>query len=220
MAFDLLDEHEQGERVRQWLRENALSMVVGIALGLLLIFGWQQWKVHRARHDAEAAAQYQAMLSALAGKHNDDATRMAQALRENYANTSYAVFAAMREADLAAAKPDLAAAAADLEWAVAHAGLPALKDLAELRLARVELASGKAKEALQRVDAIPKGNYVASVEELRGDALAALGRFGEARQAYAASLATPDIEGAESTPRKFVQMKLDNLPPAPEKQGS
>jgi len=27
MAFDVLDEHEQGELVQKWLRENAMSMV-------------------------------------------------------------------------------------------------------------------------------------------------------------------------------------------------
>ena len=45
MAIDeLLDEHEQGERVRAWLRENALGIIGGIALGLGLIYGWQWWQ--------------------------------------------------------------------------------------------------------------------------------------------------------------------------------
>jgi len=39
MAFDVLDEHEQGELVQKWLRENAMSIAIGIALGLILIFG-------------------------------------------------------------------------------------------------------------------------------------------------------------------------------------
>lgn len=40
---DLLDEHEQGERVRTWLRDNAAGLIGGLALGLLLIWGWRWW---------------------------------------------------------------------------------------------------------------------------------------------------------------------------------
>ncbi len=36
---DLLDEHEQSERVRDWLRQNALGMITGVALGLGAIVG-------------------------------------------------------------------------------------------------------------------------------------------------------------------------------------
>ena len=67
MSFDVLDEHEQGELVQKWLRENAVAIATGIALGLALIFGWQQWKVHRSTQDAAAAAQYQALADAVDG---------------------------------------------------------------------------------------------------------------------------------------------------------
>lgn len=36
---DLLDEHEQSERVRNWLKNNGAGMIGGIALGLAVIFG-------------------------------------------------------------------------------------------------------------------------------------------------------------------------------------
>ena len=88
MAFDVLDEHEQGELVQKWLRENAMSIAIGIALGLLLIFGWQQWKAHRARHAADASAQYQALVDAFDAKRNDDAKTLAEALRKDYPDTA------------------------------------------------------------------------------------------------------------------------------------
>ena len=114
MAFDVLDEHEQGELVQKWLRENTMSIAIGIALGLILIFGWQQWKAHRARHAADASAQYQALVDAFDAKRNDDAKTIAEALRKDYPDTAYATFAAMRLADLANDKGDLKAAAEDL----------------------------------------------------------------------------------------------------------
>lgn len=227
MAFDVLDEHEQGELVQKWLRENALSIATGIVLGLVLLFGWQQWKAHRARHAADAAIQYQSFIDAVDAKHNDDAAKIADALRKDYADSAYAVFAAMRSAELASASGDLKAAADDLAWAQDHAGTPALKSLAAIDLARVKLASGDAAAALAIADALPKDGYVTIAGELRGDILAKLGRTDDARKAYQDALTHLE---AQAPNRSLVQMKLDDLgapppasaapAPAPEKSGS
>ena len=208
MAFDVLDEHEQGELVQKWLRENAVSIATGIVLGLVLLFGWQQWKAHRARQAADAAIQYQSFVDAVDAKHNDDAMKIAEALRKDYANSAYAVFAAIRSAELAIASGDPKAAADDLAWAEDQAGAPALKSLVAIDRARVKLASGDAEAALAIVDAVPKDSYVTIVGELRGDILAKLGRTDEARKAYQDALT--HIE-PQAPSRSFVQMKLADL---------
>lgn len=212
MAFDVLDEHEQGELVQKWLRENAMSIAIGIALGLLLIFGWQQWKAHRLRQTAEAASQYQALVDAIGAKRVDDANVIADALRKDFPDTAYATFAAMRAADLANEKGDLKAATTDLAWAQEHAGTPALKALAGINLAKVKLAEGEGDAALKLVDAVPKGDYASLVGELRGDILAKLNRADDARAAYQDALTHLDPQAPS---RAFVQMKLDELGAAP-----
>ena len=208
MSFDVLDEHEQGELVQKWLRENALSIAIGVALGLLLIFGWQQWKVHRARHVAEAASQYQALTDALDARHEDEAGKIAEVLRKDFPESAYAVFAAMHQADTSSAKGDLAAAASALEWAGGHAGISGLKSLVSLRLARVKLAQGDADGAIKLLDSLPKDDYAAVAGEIRGDALAKLGRADAARAAYTDALSHLDPQAPNRT---FVQMKLDDL---------
>jgi predicted negative regulator of RcsB-dependent stress response len=208
MAFDVLDEHEQGELVQKWLRENAASIAIGIALGLILIFGWQQWKAHRARHAADASAQYQALADAFDAKRNDDAKTLAEALRKDYPDTAYATFAAMRLADLASDKGDLKSAAETLEGAEQHAGAPALKQLAGINLAKVKLALGDADGALKLIDGLPKGDYAALAGEVRGDILAKLHRGDDARAAYQDALTHLDPQAPN---RQFVQMKLDDL---------
>jgi len=219
MAFEVLDEHEQGELVQKWLRENAMSIAIGIALGLLLIFGWQQWKVHRARGAFEAASQYQQLVDAFDAKRADDAKAIAEALRKQYPDTAYAVFASMREADIASGKGDLKTAAENLDWAQQHASVPALKALAGISLARVKLGQNEADAALKLLDALPKGDYEALAGELRGDVLVKLSRNDDARKAYEDALTHLDPQAPN---RSFVQMKLDNLgaAPATEKQGS
>ena len=217
MAFDVLDEHEQGELVQKWLRENALSMAIGVALGLVLIFGWQQWKTHRARHTAEAAAQYQALTDAVEAHHDDEAAKVAQAVRKDFPDTAYAVLAAMQQADAASRKGDLPAAAVALEWAQQHAGVAGLKSLVTLRLARVKLAQGDADGALKLVDGVPKESFPSLAGEIRGDAQVKLGHIDAARSAYQGALEHLD---AQAPDRNLAQMKLDDLAAAPAPQSA
>ncbi|MBN8726386.1 MAG: tetratricopeptide repeat protein [Xanthomonadales bacterium] len=227
MSFELLDEHEQGEVVRKWLRENALSMAIGVVVGLLLIFGWQQWKAHRANRAAEAAVQYQALADAATARNDEDVQKIAATLREEAPNGVYAVLAALQQAEMASDKGDLAAAGEALQWASSHAELPTMKALVTLRLARVKLAEGDADGAIKLLDGIKGDAFAGLAGEVRGDALVRLGRAEAARDAYAGALAhlEPQAPG-----RAVVQMKLDELPaasappaeasPAPEKLGS
>lgn len=229
MAFDELDEHEQGELVRKWLRENVVSIAVGVLLGIVLIFGWQQWKARQARQSLEAAAQFQALTDAVEAKREDDVGKIAEALRKDYPKSAYAVFAAMHQADLASKKNDLAATAGALDWAHQNAVGEGLKALAALRLAQVKLAQGDANGAIALLDGIGKGEYSGLAGEIRGDALVKLGRSDDARNAYQEALTNLDPQAPN---RSFVQMKLDDLPapatappapasaPAKEKLGS
>jgi predicted negative regulator of RcsB-dependent stress response len=212
MAFEVLDEHEQGELVQKWLRENAISIAVGVLLGIVLIFGWQQWKAHRLRHEAEAGAQFQALSDAVTAKRDDEVGSIATTLRTDFPKSVYAVLGAMYQADIATRKADLPGAASALEWAQANAGADALKTLATVRLARVKLAQGDADAAVKLVDGVGKDQYAALTGELRGDALVKLGHVDAARTAYQEALSHLD---AQAPSRNFLQMKLDDLGAGP-----
>jgi len=208
MAFDVLDEHEQGELVRKWVRENWLSIVIGIGLGLVLLFGWQQWRTHRASRDMDAAVQYDTLGADMTKKDYDAAKAIAAKLKSDYADTPYALFAAMREAEIATQKGDADGAWTSLDWAWQHASIDALKTAVGVNLVRVQLARGKAQEALDFLDKLPKNGFDAAAAELRGDALVALGRKDDARGAYADALAKLE-PGAPN--RGFIEMKLSDL---------
>ncbi len=211
MAFEVLDEHEQGELVRKWLRANAMSIAVGIAIGLALIFGWQQWKVRESRTQGEAAMQYRAFADALAAKRDDDAAKIAEALRKDHAKSPYAALVALSQAEAAVVKGDLAAAAAELEFAATSSKDESLTSLIRLRQARVDLAAGNAEAALAKLNLVPKNAFVAMAGELRGDVLARLGRHADARAAYGEALQGID---AQAPGRDILQMKLSDLPVA------
>lgn len=208
MAFEVLDEHEQGELVQKWLRENVLTILIGVGLGLVLIFGWQQWRGHQAQHRLDAATQYDVLSSNMTKKDYDAAKQIAAKLKSDYADTPYAVLAAMNEADIAALRNDPETVHTSLAWAYDHAGVDALKTLAGLRLASSDIGRNKAQDALTLIEKLPASGYTAMTSELRGDALVALGRKDEARAAYRDALTNLD---ATAPNRSFLEMKLNDL---------
>lgn len=208
MAFDEYDKYEQSELVQKWLRENGLSIVVGIAIGLVGIFGWQQWRNHQARNESAASQLYQQVRVALAAGNPANAARLADQMKQDYAKSPYAVFALSDQAHQQVQDKQLDKAEASLQWAQAHASESTLKALVELRLAQVELARGNGAAALATLDQIPAGSYRGLAQELRGDVLVKLGRSDDARKAYQTALSTL---GGEAPQRGALQMKLDDL---------
>jgi predicted negative regulator of RcsB-dependent stress response len=216
MAFDAYDDYEQSELVQKWLRDNGLSIVVGIVIGLVGIFGWQQWRSHQARNQGEAAEIYQQLQTALASGKTSAADQLVDKLMKDFEKSSFTVFAVSDRARQQMEANQLDKAEASLQWAASHASDEALKSLTELRIARVELASGNGAATLTALDRIPAGRYQGLSQELRGDALVKLGRIDEARKAYQAALSVL----SEAAPqRAALQMKLDDLAPAG-KQGA
>lgn len=216
MAFDDYDDYEKSEQVVQWLRANATAIISGIVLGLLLIFGINQWRTHQATHSAEAAAHYEQLLQAAQAGNSKAVDATADTLKDQYKDTPYAVFAALQQAELAVSNDKPADAVMPLKWAHEHADSAALKSLAQVRLARVQLAAGKPQQALDTVHALSGDNYAGIAREIEGDALSQLKRDDDARKAYKAAL---DAYDAGAMQRRLVQLKLDNLAVAG-KQGS
>jgi predicted negative regulator of RcsB-dependent stress response len=216
MALDAYDDYEQSERVQKWLRQNGLSIVVGIVIGLVAIFGWQQWRKHQANHQAAASQLYLDMRTAQAAGQTDQADALTHQLMKDYADSPYALFAATDRAVQDVRANHLDKALVSLDWARTHATAPALKALTGLRIARVQLAQGAADKALATLDQIPAGMYTGLVQELRGDALVKLKRPDDARKAYLAAqaaLSKSELQGGD------LQMKIDDLATAG-KQGA
>ncbi|MBN8739434.1 MAG: hypothetical protein BGP24_06375 [Lysobacterales bacterium 69-70] len=208
MAFDQLDEHEQSEIVRKWMRDNVASIFVGIGLGLLVIFGYFQWQGHQARQRAMAANEFMSFGAAVGAKNETAAKAALERIQKEHAGSIYAVIAAMRWAEGAIARKDLAAAEQSLQWAYDHADSKTIKSLAGQNLVRVKLGADKAAEALTLLDSLPVEGYASAIAELRGDALLAQGKRDDARNAYQASIDALDVM---SPNRQSLEMKRDDL---------
>ena len=208
MSLEELDEHERSERVREWVRKNVGSILIGLAAGIGLIYGLEQWSHHRNRTAGLAGDDYRAYAEAVEKKDAAAVATLGKTLRDKYPDSPYAALAALNDAAAAAAdgKPD--EALASLAWAEANVTMPELKELAMLRRARLLLATDKSDQALALASQISAEGYKALAAEVRGDALLALKRNAEAVTAYDEALMGLD---AASPRRQLVEMKRDDL---------
>jgi predicted negative regulator of RcsB-dependent stress response len=201
-----LDEHEQGEQVQRWLRNNGSSLLTGITLGLALVFAWQWWQGKGTRHQEEAATQYHAYGQALEAKDLAKAKIFEAQLAGAYADTPYAPLAVLRQAAFLQSRNDTAGAIALLEKARPGFEHADMRELLELRLARLQLLAGKPELALKQLDAIgAKPLYPAIAAELRGDAATEQGKRDAARTAYEQALT--HLDQAAPT-RALLELKL------------
>lgn len=202
---DLLDEHEQSERVRNWLKNNGAGLVGGIALGLAVIFGWQWWQKHQAQQADQANQNYQTALESLG---TNDLKKAQAELAKLKSGDAYTDLAALRLAKAQVDAGQTEAAIATLRGIQADASL---KPLIDLRLARLLVDSGKTDEALK---VLGEASDSASLEA-RGDALLASGKRDQARDAYLKALTGMDVAAPQ---RRLVELKLTDAggtPPKP-----
>ena len=200
-----VSDDEQVEEIKKWWRDNAKSIIGGIAIGLAVVLGWQYWTAHKSTRAEVASAHYATLLQAVEKQDTAQAQQQGQVLLEDFPRSAYTVLASLELARLAAEAGDNATAGQRLHWIIDHAWQDDIKDIARLRLVRVLLAETRYDEAAARLNEIANPNLTAEQEELRGDLYLARNEPAKARAAYEAAL------GAK-TANPLVQLKLDNLP--------
>lgn len=208
MSNDQIDEYEQGERVRKWLRDNGGAVFGGIALGLAAIAGFQFYQSHLANQRVEASRQFDRFVDAQEAGEAEKAGGLAASLATNFADTPYPALAALRRASVLVAEGKAEEALNALDAAIPGTRDVALAQLMQLRAARAEVLLGRHDAALARLGRVDLQSYRAMREELRGDVLAAQGQRDEARRAYQDALAATDVA---SPTRVLLELKLADV---------
>lgn len=213
MADEILDAHEQSERARRWLQENGASILVGVLLAVGGIIGYDRWKDSGQNHRAEALVKYEEVAAAIEKSDKELAGKLIEDIKKNYQDTPHAALAAMEAAEMALSDQKADVAASELSFAVEHARTDALRQLAALRLARVQIGQGQAQAALKTLEKVVSEGMAADRDTIKGDAHAALGQRDQALAAYEAALTRMDVA---ATQRRTVEMKRDDMRgPAP-----
>lgn len=199
-------EEQQVEALKKWWAENGKSIIGGIILGLVILFGWRGWTDYR-QGEAELASQKFNLIQIAADR--GVAARVSELtaeLQKDFAFTPYAGHASLMDAKLKAEAGDLEGAMAQLEWASTQAKEQVVRDLALLRLSRVQLVMGNPDQALKTIEPVQEVAYLSLVEEIRGDAYRAMGDIDAARQAYDRAI----LASSGAAPA-YLQMKRADL---------
>ena len=210
---DLYDTHEQGERVKSWLRENGSAIVMGLVLAFGLMFGFKQWQAWETGKRQQASDEYQMVVTFIEANNMDAAVTNYEVLKAEYPKSAYTSMASMlmAKARLQAGQLDLAATA--LTHAMNTAQPEPVKVIARERLARIRLSQGDADAALVLLDGASLNvGFEAQFAAIRGDIHLAKGETQLAIQSYQASLGALE-EGVGN--QELLKIKLEALGAGP-----
>lgn len=206
-------DQEEIEKLKEWWKNYGGALLIGVLLGLGLLFGYKYWTRYQERQRMAASTLYTQMLQEVQQSKNDAARANGKKLMDDYTRTPYAGMAALMLARLSVEANDQTAARRHLQWAIDHAADTAVKQAARLRLGQLYIANREYDAALSLVQTDAPG-FEAEYLELQGDAYAGLGKVDEARAAYdkAVKALAPNAPS-----RRLLQMKLDDLAAAQNK---
>lgn len=218
---DYASDEEQVEALKKWWNENGSSLLIGVGVVLLLLFGVRQWQASQSATAGAASDVYQ-QISGLAVANvsqtiSDDDLMIAQGLysqlKANYESSIYTRYAALAVAKFLAEKNQLDQAATELQWIIDNPSLGMMKKadeelfmVARLRLARIRIAQGDPQAALALLKAVEPGEFIVSHAEIEGDALLKQGDREGAKAAYQRALAA----NTDGNPA-LLRLKLQDL---------
>lgn len=194
---------EQAEDIKNWWKENGLSITAGIALAIAALFGWEYWQKYQITQMETASSLYNTTQTTADAAI---ATKTLQQLQSEYAKSPYAALASLETAKQHAEQGEYEPATAALRWVIAHSQDPDLKNAASVRLARVLASTAQYDEALQLASQTYAAAYESVLEEIKGDIYSAQNKVEDARKAYERA-----ILAAKNGSNELIKIKLDNL---------
>jgi predicted negative regulator of RcsB-dependent stress response len=200
-------EEEQVEKLKAWLKENGLSIVLGLVIGVGGIGGYNYWVHLQETTAAKASAHFTQMIDAIAADNSEGLREQADILIADHASSDYALMAYLALARNHVANAEFEQAETALQQVVGSAAQRPLAYVARTRLAAVQLQTEQYEQALTTLAVEFPDQFAALADELRGDILALQGNNGEAIEAYRkAQLAEPKPANTE-----FLRQKLNDL---------
>ncbi len=199
-----LTEDEDLVRARAWWKENGSSIIAGIAIGVVMVVGYNYWQTYQENRANEVAQLYEAYQA------SNDETAL-KALTDANAGSTYTQLARLTAAKNAADEKQYDQAASLLKDVLASGTDSGMKAVAALRLATVYLSQNKPDEAIQLLDSQAESVLPlqqARSAETKADAYLQKGDQAQARALYQSSI---DALTAAGQPATLVQLKLDNI---------
>lgn len=196
-------EEEQVQAIKQWWKENAVSLIAGIVIGVIALAGYKYWTENVKSRAQQASMIYSAILSS-----SNDKAKNTEILKSDYSGTPYAALAALLLAKDNVNNNEVDKAIIQLNWVAENANDDAIKHIAYQRLARLYLSQNNIDAADKLIAGIKVEGFEASYNEIRGDINLAKKLPLQARENYRLALSALP-QGDQRY--KIIKMKLDDL---------
>lgn len=194
-------EEQQAEAIKRFFKDNGFAIAAGVILGFGGLWGWRYYADDLMTSKEQASNAYQeAVESSVAAESPEALASFVEQTKEQGYKSLAAFVIAKEYVD----DNNLDAAADVLQDILVAEQSSPLAAIAALRLAAIQMQQGEYDAVLSTLENVAQPAFSGQKLTLKGDALAALSRIEDAKQAY--------TEALEQTPSdKQVQMKLDNL---------
>ncbi|HEY8119209.1 MAG TPA: tetratricopeptide repeat protein [Methylophilaceae bacterium] len=206
MAYDL-EEQDQIDALKTWWKTNGNLVTWAAIVAMVSFTGMQGWKYYQHQQSTQASAQYQ-LLTQVDSKDLKSIQGLSGQLMEKYTSTPYAGRAALIAAKANFAAKDSKSAKAQLQWAAKNSKEDAIKSIALLQLAAIQLEEKAYDDALKTLSENHSSGFDGLFADLKGDVLVAQGKNSDAKLAYQEALTKLDPQGHY---RRFTAHKLEAL---------
>jgi len=207
----LLSPEEQDEKAKQWLKDNGLALIVGVALGLGAVFGYNTYTAKQIANAEQASTLYNQALESIKASELADIEEPVATLKGEFPGTPYASKAALLRAKQLSVS-DLSAASNELQWVIDNAKEFGVKHTARVRRAKIEVALGNLESAKSLATIDSAEGFGSYYQEILGDIAMAEGQEALARDYYQQSL--DNLGASDAAYRSVLNLKLNRIPAA------
>lgn len=201
-----ITEDQQVEELKSWWKQNGKFIVVVFVMILAGVFGWRYWQDSQHESNLQLSEQYQQLLSNFAAGNASNET-LDTFVQENSGDV-YAIFTLLEQAKNYVGQGDLMNAEKSLQSAVKQSNNSSLTAIANLRLARVQVALKQYSKAETTLNSVTDAAWAGDKAEISADIAQAQNNTAEAKKLYQVALDSPTISALQ---KQILQLKIDSL---------
>lgn len=203
-------EQEQIDALKSWWKDNGVSVILGVVIGVSGILAWNGWQQHQKNNQIQASAYYLQVMENIQQKKYDEVPSLVDKVVADYDGTHYASLSQLSGAKAAYESNNIDQAKSRLSWVIENASEDYFAVVARLRLARLFYSENQLEEAEKLLTVAAPEAFDAQRQSLLGDVMMAKGDVIAARDAYNNALSA---KVSVANPQ-LLQDKLNNLPAA------
>ncbi|MBT3992766.1 MAG: tetratricopeptide repeat protein [Gammaproteobacteria bacterium] len=205
-----LTDQQQAEIVKKWLKDNGISIVAFIAIGIGGSLGFQSFQGNQLKKSENASRLFSEIEFSVKQQRLSQAQTLLQEMDNNFANTPYQDQSHFAMAKLYMDSLDYDNAIVQLEFLLENSSDNSLKHIARLRISRILIEQSKLTEAMELLMSVNEISqpYQSNYESIKADIYALQGDIDNAQKSYQKAL---EMMSPGNFEYDFVKMKASEI---------